>query len=222
MSKNSRIKSDILEQLIWDSRILSSNIEVTVKNEGEVVLKGNIPTLKEKKAAEKDAFLIPGVTSVENQIKVRYPESRIIPSDSELKQRLHTLLKLHYAIDLSGIQVQVSNGHVTLLGSVNAYWKKEETAEIVSALGGVLEVDNHLAVVPSEDVLDETIAREIERALKRNSGVNAEAITVKVENGKVTLSGTVKDHAASESARHTASYTAGVKEVTNTLRFEKL
>ncbi len=83
----------------------------------------------------------------------------------------------------------------------------------MSGLRGVIDVVNKLAVVPTEDINDKLIAEDIEAALERNLYVNAEDVTVKVENGEVTLTGSVPNWHARGKAYDVAAYTLGVKDV---------
>jgi len=84
---------------------------------------------------------------------------------------------------------------------------------VVQGLRGVQSVTNEIAVVPSQQVRDETIAADIVAALERSASVTADDVTVRVTDGKVTLSGTVPTSAAKRAARKAAVNTAGVKEV---------
>lgn len=51
-------------------------------------------------------------------------------------------------------------------------------------------------MVPSHDLLDEAIAKDIEKALERNFNVESEDVTVAVSGGVVVLSGSVRDWTA--------------------------
>jgi len=97
------------------------------------------------------------------------------------------------AVTLTGsdIEVSVRSGWVTLNASVDAYWKKLRAEEIATTLTGVLGVTNELAVVPSDAYEDKLIADNIVSALDRNVHVDAESVDVRVNDGVVTLSGSV-------------------------------
>jgi osmotically-inducible protein OsmY len=113
------------------------------------------------------------------------------------------------------IDVTVTGGVVNLAGAVDAYWKRWKAENLVSNLRGVVDVENHLAVVPTESFVDKDIASEIEAALERNLYINAQKVTVKVESGKATLTGTVPSYYARGRAHDAAAVTAGVLEVDN-------
>jgi osmotically-inducible protein OsmY len=96
---------------------------------------------------------------------------------------------------------------------VDAYWKREKVNDVVINIKGVIDVENHLAVVPTKSILDKDIAKDIEAALKRNVYVNAENITVKVEDGIATLTGTLSSYYARSVAENAAAFTPGVIDV---------
>jgi osmotically-inducible protein OsmY len=215
-----QIKADVIAQLVWDDRVDARDIGVEVKEGGRIRLSGNVPSNRARRAAEQDAWVVNGVLWVENLITVQYPSEITLPSDAELAKNIKNMLLWDSSIDAAGIAVNVDGGHATLRGSVDAYWKKIDVEDIAQSVTGVLGATNHLVVVPTEDVVDETIARDIEGALTRNIRVNAEDVNVKVDNGKVTLTGAVPNGDAFRSAYDAALYTAGVTEVDNKLIIE--
>ena len=123
-------------------------------------------------------------------------------------------------IDASNITVSAAYGQVTLKGAVEALWQKYRAEDIASGVRGVVGVANEIAVVPKEDVLDEEIARDIVDAINRNANVDADKVDVRVEDGYVTLTGTVQDWVAHEAAYEAAVGTLGVKGVTDELSVE--
>jgi len=59
-------------------------------------------------------------------------------------------------------------------------------------------------------------------SISRNFKVNAENVDVKVQNGEVTLSGTVADWSAYRAVMDAAEFTAGVTDITDNLVIESL
>jgi osmotically-inducible protein OsmY len=206
----------ISDQLYWDSRVDSNKINVEIVD-GTVRLSGTAATYFSKQAAESDAWAVPGVTKVENQIAVQIPDSMKVPDDNEVRNNIRNLFDWDPPLASEEITVSVYNGVVTLEGTVGEYWKKARAQEFSFNVGGVISVENRLTVVPTHDVLDEMIAAEIENAFERDIEVNAETIDVKVEVGDVTLSGTVPDWNAYRAAEQIVHRTAGVRNVENKL-----
>ena len=210
------IKKDVIDQIYWDARVDASNVVVEVED-GTVTLSGSVPNYDAREAAENDAWSIEGVKWVDNQIKVKFPRTRKIPSDSEIKTSAETSLSLNGNIDSTTIDVSVNNGIVTLEGTVDAYWKKFATESGISGVNGVTSIENKLSIVPTKSIEDESIAEEIMSSLSRKYNVNEEEIDVKVVNGEATLSGTVDSWKAYNEAMDAARYTLGVKDVNDDL-----
>jgi osmotically-inducible protein OsmY len=215
------IKVAVIEQLYWDSRVEASKVNVTVK-EGEVVLTGSVPSLSARQAAHEDARNIPGVISVDNQTIVQHPEILTAPSDDQIRSTIEDALAWNATLHASTITVSVKAGVVTLDGSVDSYWKKLSAKETVSHVRGVVEVINNILVVPTKKVTDERIAEEIKAAFDRNVAVEAESVSISVENGIVTLSGTVKNWGERTAAFFTALYTKGVVHVDDRLSVKEI
>jgi len=216
-----KIKKDIVDQLYWDSRVDASEIKVKVDG-NRVKLEGKVPNYSAKGAASADAWSINGVQEVDNFIDVEYPPSVSVPTDEEIKADIETSLELNLSIDAEDISISVTAGIVTLEGSVDAYWKKSRAESIASGVSGVLDIINKLTIVPSENFIDKEIAEDIIGSISRNFNVNAEKVDVKVEKGKVSLSGSVADWTAYRAVMDAAEFTAGVVDMDDNLVIESL
>jgi len=212
-----QIKKDIIDQLYWDRAVDASHIMVDV-SDGRVTLKGSVPSLSARRTAYTDAVMIPGVVSVDDrELRVELPPALPAAIDDELKMRVEKVLSWNADIDATEITVSVNAGYVTLSGHVDAYWKKIQAEELVSDMLGVREVENALSVVPTESRTDKSIADDIMSALKRRIDVDINLVDVTVENGVVTLSGTVPNWSTLLDVERIPRYTAGVVEVINDL-----
>jgi osmotically-inducible protein OsmY len=180
-----------------------------------VTLTGRIPSYTARNFATADAWGIAGVKGVDNLLRVTYPATVTMPTDVQIETSVTRTLTWNPDVDSLNIDVAVVNGTVTLEGTVDSYWQRWKAEDLVSDLSGVVAVENHLTVVPGEDFVDQDIAQEIEAALERNLYVASEDVTVKVENGAVTLTGTVPSHYARQRAYNAAANTRGVVDVRN-------
>jgi osmotically-inducible protein OsmY len=106
---------------------------------------------------------------------------------------------------------------VTLEGTVDAYWKTLRAENLVSQVRGVIDVENRLSVVLSGSFVDKDIATDIEAALERSVHVDAGSITVKVERGRVALTGTVPTFYGRVRAYDATVNTPGVIAVDNNI-----
>jgi len=214
------IKMRVVQQLYWDSRVDGSKINVTV-HDGAVTLAGAASSFLERKAAFEDAWAIRGVLSVDNQIQVTAAPAAPVRTDSEIQANVEKILEWNPILDASQIKVSVSSSIVVLEGVVDSTWKKLYAEDLAAMVSGVFRVTNNVAVVPGKSVVDEGIAKDIVEALERSSAVDARSIGVKVENGLVTLTGTVPHWGAKTAAFFTALHTNGVIHVDDRLTVKR-
>ena len=214
------LKKAVVEQLTWDDRVDASKVSVEVEN-GTVILMGEVPSHFTRTAAQNDALKIVGVRRVVNEILIRPPLEPSL-TDMEIENDIKEKLFNNPEIHLRDIEVVVSAGTVTLRGTVSAYWKKMHADDLVSDQPGVVFIENLLAVVPTKDYYDQEIAKEIISALDRTVDVDPDEITVKVERGKVLMSGTVPNRAARQLAYEAAWFTPGVINVEDHLSVSEL
>lgn len=208
-----KIKREVVEQLYWDERIDASEIKVETSN-NKVELSGSVPSYTAKTRAEDTAWSIRGVINVDNQLTVVYPPQLSVPADKEIKSNIENSLTWNIDIDATKIDVEVKNNVVTLSGTSDSYWKKYRAEELADVTG-VYRIINNIAVAPTEKVDDEQIAKNVAQALDRNLIVNEDKVEVKVEEGKVTLTGTASSWTEFRSAEESAYLTLGVKDIDN-------
>lgn len=211
-------KQELVDQLVWDDRVDASDVEVTVEN-GTVVLAGTVPHQHAYQAAEEDALATQGVRQVVNLLQ-RTPSGEPVPTDDEIEDTVTRFLILNAELAAADIQVTVTDGLVTLDGTVDAYWKKDLAARVARQVTGVIDVVEVLSVVPTVELSDKAIAWDLVAALRRSPVVDAERVDVVVENGEVTLEGSVPSWLAYGAVHDAAQFTAGVIDVDNRLRIE--
>lgn len=210
---NEELEHSIMEQLHWDARLESADVHPEV-DEGRVVLKGTVSSLAQLRAAELTVWSVQGVASVDNRLRILHGTQK---EDEEIETALSSRLKDDREIDESAIQFTVEEGLVTLFGSVDAYWKKERVEEIASHTSGTVLVVDKLEVVPTSSPDDRRIAQEVRLALERMNAADTRHVTIKVENGVVTLTGKVPHWNSYNNAEFAARHTRGVSGVKNDL-----
>jgi osmotically-inducible protein OsmY len=208
------IKKDVIEQLYWDNKVDAADIKVTVRD-GKVTLSGTVQNYPARGSARLDAWVVRGVNSVVDNINVRYRESA--SDDESIETYSRSVIRWNPDLKKESIDVRVDNGKVILEGTVNAVWKKIKAEDIVSNVDGVLSIINKIAVIPTGDLIDENIAKDIIAAIDRNVSLDVEDVNVEVERGRVTLTGTVPSLIAHRAAYEAAVYTYGVVGVDNSL-----
>ncbi|MBV8827984.1 MAG: BON domain-containing protein [Acidobacteriaceae bacterium] len=107
--------------------------------------------------------------------------------------REHVLSELRSdpRITSSDITVEEKEGLVRLCGSVSSYWERDEAEKAAERVSGVRVVTNDLKVKLTMPRADQEIARDVAHALASHVAIPYETIKIKVENGWVTLEGTV-------------------------------
>jgi osmotically-inducible protein OsmY len=212
---SSELKERVLNELVWDPQITSSNIGVT-SNDGVVQLSGFVNSYAERIAAEEAALRVQGARGVANELVVRLAGDRIDPDIA--KDAVHAL-SFNLSVPKT-IKVTVRNGHLTLEGSCEWHFQRRAAEAAVSHLPGVRGVSNYVIVKPHLSA--GSVREKIEAALRRSAIVDSKHIRVTTLGSKVTLSGRVSSHAERREAEHAAWAAPGVSEVVNDVTVEPL
>ncbi|WP_340106451.1 BON domain-containing protein [Rhodohalobacter sp. 8-1] len=214
------IREDIENQLRADTRVSNYDVNVIV-DDGVVTLTGDVTSYRAKNAASGNAWTVPGVVHVINNLSVRYePVEEIVPSDVDIAANIESSLSWDPDVDAADVNVTVDKGSVTLEGTVDSLWKKQMAEDKSWSQTGVVDVKNKLAVTPTEDISDEAAARNIVESIDRNRNVDIGNIDVEVTNGVATLTGSVFDVDAWRFAYDAAFYTSGIKSIEDNLSIE--
>ncbi len=216
---DAELRDDVADNLEWDTRVDAQDVEVLV-DDREVTLAGTVDSYTEKQYAETDAWTVPGVRSVRNELTVIGEIEST--DDGYIKAAVRDALSSHAGVRDEDIEVDVDVGLVTLSGTVPTLWQKSRAEELATEVVGVVGIENQLAVVPTEDILDETIAENIIHTIDRKAAVDVADVNVRVRDGVVTLSGTVPSKVAHDAAYEAALFTYGVTEIEDRLTVRKI
>jgi len=182
-----RIRQDVLDELDWEPRVDAAHIGVSAR-EGVVTLTGHVESYIEKLAAERAARRVKGVKALAQEIEVKLPSAKR-SSDDEIAARAVRMLEWDVAVPHDRIGVTVDHGVLTLTGQVDWRYQSEEAEADARKLTGVRDVVNSIRVKPRASSRD--IHTRIRDALERSADLEANRITVSIEDGKVVLAGTV-------------------------------
>lgn len=198
------IKSEIKQTLLMDSRIADKMVNVTVTN-GKVKLSGSVGSLKEKKLAIQKAH-VTGVSSVkaENlEVRPEIDEQMFVNeafeqlTNAEIKEAILRTLKYDPRVPEEKIEVSISDKTAILSGTVKNLNSKIAAGKDARNTAGITEVVNNinveytLVVQPEIPTSDEAIQGRIIEAINRNPYIEGTDFTISVNDGEVTLGGTV-------------------------------
>jgi osmotically-inducible protein OsmY len=185
---DSQLRQDIIEELEFDPSFSGEHIGVAV-DRGIVTLGGHVNSYGEKLAAIAAARRVKGVHAIAENIEVHRPYQKET-SDDQIAKRAYDVLCWDVLVPPDAVDVLVHDGWLTLSGTVNWYFEKTAAEDDVRKLSGVREVTNMIAIKPH--IESTNVKSKIDAALKRHAEVEANAVSVSVQNGNsVVLEGTV-------------------------------
>ena len=214
MNSDETIKQRIVDYTSWDNRIDGSKITVKV-NQGNVLLEGSINTYNTSRLLYHFARLYTGAKSVKANLIVKYAIPQ--PADAEITSSIENSIKWDSALIGNHLKVTTVNGHVTLSGDIDAFWKKQLAEKRAASIVGVKDIKNELSIVHSKKVSDEELSKSLVNAMKANRFIDITNININVENANVNLTGTVRSFMEREEIYRVVLYAFGVNSVENSI-----
>ena len=143
-------------------------------------------------------------------------------TDRQLQEYVQDALDWEPSVDAADIGVSLDSGVVTLRGDVKSYSERETAERVTLGVYGVKAVANELEVRlrDGQQRTDTDIAQSVLSALKWNTLVPEDKITVSVSNGWVTLKGRVDWQYQRSTAESVVRDLIGVRGVTNSISVE--
>ncbi|MCB2207246.1 MAG: BON domain-containing protein [Bacteroidetes bacterium] len=191
-----------------DPRLTDYNIQVAL-DKGNATLTGTVNHLRAKKAAEENASNIVGVWSVDNKIRIE-PDEML--EKGGLASKVENAIDQHPVFNTLDITItQNDKQAVNIHGEVRYYFEKIQIENFISTISGVSDITNEVKVMEgrplpytfspenydypvirqTQEKGDDEIKKDVIYQLWWSPFVDRDQITVEVENGSVTLSGTV-------------------------------
>jgi osmotically-inducible protein OsmY len=143
-------------------------------------------------------------------------------SNETLQKNVQDAIKWEPLLHAAEIGVTAKDGVVTLSGVVDSYSKKIEAENAAKNVAGVQALVEKIEIkfdnIWSKG--DNEIAAEILTAFKWNWEVPNDKIKIKVENGWVTLSGTLPWNFQKDAAKKSVHNIIGVRGITNVIEIK--
>ncbi len=209
MSYDDDLRAEVNAELFWDPKVDNAAISVSA-DDGAITLRGTVGSLREKREAKKAAQRVYGVMSVDNQSQVRLLDDAR-RADADLRGDVLRALGLDSLVPQS-VDAKVDDGFVTLTGTVDWQFQRDEADYVASNIVGLLDVFNEIEINnPTPNAFD--VKDSIKKALKRNAGIDGDGLSVTSSNGTVTINGNVRSWAEHDEAIDAAWAAPGVTSV---------
>src|SRR3954451_4282063 len=182
------LAANVIDELFWDPKIDDTESIAVSAADGVVTLRGTVGSFRQKREAKKAAERVWGVLSVDNELDVELMgEQR--REDADLRGDVLQAMMLDSLVPAT-VDAWAENGFVTLTGTVDWQYQRDEAEFVAGNLLGVVGIEDDI-------YLDDTtpsaadVEHKIKKAFKRNAKLDADLLTVSTSNGTVALSGQV-------------------------------
>ena len=203
------LKQHVQNALDWEPSLDATDIGVSV-DEGVVTMRGNVATYAEKVMAERVVLRTYGAKALANDLAVHLP-SGFERTDTELAQAAVVALKWNTMVPKDRVTVTVTNGWLTLNGTLDWQYQKDAAGRALHNLMGMKGLTNLITVKPQVKTID--VQDKIEAAFKRSAEIDARRINVVATDGKVILNCNVHSWAERREAERAAWAAPGVTQV---------
>lgn len=151
------VRDAVLRELDSDPAVRQSDVDVTAED-GLITLTGCVGSRGAKVAIERAAKRVPGVRIIANELRVTRLSEQ---SDTEIAREALRRLRTNRAIPLN-VQAVVSDGFVTLDGTVAAIHQRDAAEGAVKYIAGVKAVANDITLeAPFRPGVDGLITRRV-------------------------------------------------------------
>jgi osmotically-inducible protein OsmY len=217
MKNDKQLHDDVIAELKRDPAVTATRIGVVVKD-GVVTLSGEVSDVAHKRSVEHVVQRVSDVKALAIELKIA-PAGHANENDAEVGRCVEVGLQMTKEVRPDALKVVVEHGVVRFTGDVDSVNEKRAALDSVRYLRGVTGVTDEIAVKPSVTV--SAVKDDIAAALHRAAASDASRISVEVDGGEVTLSGSVQTSAQRRIAIQSAKGTSGVRHVVDKLAIDE-
>lgn len=210
-----QIQKAVRDELTQDLRF-THPFELPVEViDGNVTLRGTVPSYYQKRLAGEDTRDVVGVGWVANLLTVRAKWRE----DSGIRDDIQFEMNVDPVLNGLAIRIRVKDGIVTLSGDVNTFYEKLHAGEVASRVLGVRDVVNIVEVNRVFNFSDKALTQAVKTRLASNAETLwvVDRIKVEVEDGMAILSGSVDTWSEYREAAQVALLTEGIRGLDNRL-----
>ncbi|KAB1157582.1 BON domain-containing protein [Flavobacterium luteum] len=138
--KDNEIADEVIKALKLNMTVLQKKIVIKV-HRGWIYLNGTLDWNYQREFANKVVSDISGVKGIINNIKIK---SEL--KDPIEKQTIENILDQNWTINYNTIHVDVLGCKVTLIGTVDYRYEKDEAERVAWNIPGICDVDNELTI----------------------------------------------------------------------------
>jgi osmotically-inducible protein OsmY len=203
---NDDLELDVTAELFWDPKVDSEAIAVSA-DDGTVTLRGTVGSFRQKREAQNAAERVYGVTGVSSELQVRML-NQDRRDDADLRGDVLQALMLDSLIPTT-VDAKAENGYVTLTGTADWQYQRDEAEFITANVPGVFGIDDEITLTNAPSSGD--VKNAISTAFRRNARLDAKELSVDTTSyGTVILAGTVSSWAEHDDAVAAAWSAPGV------------
>jgi hyperosmotically inducible protein len=202
--------------------VLEDHVKVKAAD-GIVTLTGTVQDKDDKDLAADTVENLPGVVSVNNQIKIEptYKEH----SDAWMALKIRSRLLVKGNVSATSTKVAVIDGNVVLSGTADNLAQKDLTAAYAKDIDGVKTVKNDIIVkdkpatgeTVGEKIDDASITSQVKYALLSHKATSAIKTKVTTNDGVIVITGEAANDAEKSLVTKLAQDVRGVKSVSNNM-----
>jgi osmotically-inducible protein OsmY len=212
------LRRQVAAELSWDPQVDSEVIQVSADS-GMVTLRGTVDSLRQKRAGSKAAARVRGVIQVACELQVQIPggDQR---DDDDLRGDVLEALMLDGSVPMT-VDAQVRDGLVTLTGTVQWHYQREEAESRTAEVPGVVRIDNAITLARTDAGDAGDAGAAITAAFRRDAVLEADELWAEAcSGGLVILSGTVSSRAGHDHAVAAAWSAPGVTQIDDRISVE--
>lgn len=153
-----RLHEDVLYEIAQEPRVDHRDVAIAVRD-GIVTLRGSVPSLAQKWAAEEAVKRVEGVRGIAEELQVTGALT-YASSDSDIAAAIGNIL-LWDSYMPETVRLFVENGRVTLTGEADSSFQIEDVVRAIARVRGVREIHSEMRLRQPQGIRAASAARAI-------------------------------------------------------------